>query len=88
MSVSPYGQSRRRTAETIAGFLASISIFVCLTGIAYRPLRLIPFGILLALIAVGIGGRSERLATVAVAVGAVSFAAGMAVAVVTSNPLW
>ena len=55
---------------------------------AYRPLRLIPFGILLALIAIGIGGRSERLATVAVAVGAASFAVGMAVAVVTSHPLW
>ncbi len=63
---------RSRPAETLAGF----------------PLRLIPFGILLALIAIGIGGRSERLATVAVAVGAASFAVGMAVAVVTSHPLW
>jgi len=86
VSVTPYGRSR--PAETIAGFLAAVSIFVCLTGVAYRPLRLIPFGILLALIAIGIGGRSERLATVAVAVGAVSFAVGMAVAVVTSHPLW
>jgi hypothetical protein len=87
MSATPYGPSRR-TAETLGGFLASVSIFVCLTGIAYRPLRLIPFGILLALIAVAIGGRSERLATVAVVVGAASFAVGMAVAVVTSHPLW
>ena len=86
VSVAPY--VRRRPAETLAGFLAAVSIFVCLTGVAYRPLRLIPFGILLALIAIGIGGRSERLATVAVAVGAVSFAVGMAVAVVTSHPLW
>jgi len=86
VSVAPYGRSR--PAETLAGFLAAVSIFVCLTGVAYRPLRLIPFGILLALIAIGIGGRSERLATVAVAVGAVSFAVGMAVAVVTSHPLW
>ncbi len=87
MSATPYGSSRSG-AETLAGFLASVSIFVCLTGIAYRPLRLIPFGILLALIALAIGGRSERLASVAVGVGAVSFAVGMAVAVVTSNPLW
>lgn len=86
MSVAPYGRSR--PAETLAGFLAAVSIFVSLTGVAYRPLRLIPFGILLSLIAVGIGGRSERLATVAVAVGAASFAVGMAVAVITSNPLW
>ena len=87
MSATPYGGSRSG-AETLAGFLASASIFVCLTGIAYRPLRLIPFGILLALIALAIGGRSERLASVAVGVGAASFAVGMAVAVITSNPLW
>jgi hypothetical protein len=42
----------------------------------------------LALIAVGIGGRATRLATWAVAIGAVSFAVGMAVAVITSKPLW
>jgi hypothetical protein len=79
---------RTRPAEALAGFLASASIFVSLTGIAYRPLRLIPFAILLALIAVAIGGRSERLATYAAAISAFSFAAGLAVAVVTSNPLW
>jgi hypothetical protein len=81
-------EGSRSGAETLAGFLSSASIFVCLTGIAYRPLRLIPFGILLALIALAIGGRSQRLATVAVAVGGASFAVGMAVAVITSNPLW
>jgi hypothetical protein len=86
MSVTPYGRSR--PAEALAGFLAAVSIFVSLTGVAYRPLRLVSFGILLSLIAIGIGGRSERLATVAVAVGAACFAVGMAVAVVTSNPLW
>jgi hypothetical protein len=77
-----------RQAETLAGFLASASIFVSLAGIAYRPLRLVPVAAVLALIAVGIGGRSERLATYAVMIAAVSFALGLAVAVVTSNPLW
>ncbi len=86
MSATPYGRSR--PAETVAGFLAAASIFLSLTGVAYRPLRLIPFAILLALIAAGIGGRSERLATIAVFVGAACFAVGMAVAVITSHPLW
>ncbi len=86
MSSTPY--ERARPAETIAGFLAAASIFVSLTGIAYRPLRLIPLAILFALIAAGIGGRSLRLATWAVGIGAVSFAVGMAAAVITSNPLW
>jgi hypothetical protein len=79
---------RSRPAETVAGFLAAASIFVSLTGIAYRPLRLIPVAILLALVALAFGGRSERLATYAVAIAAISFAAGLAVAVVTSHPLW
>ncbi len=86
MSSAPY--ERARPAETIAGFLAAAAIFVSLTGIAYRPLRLIPFALVLALVAAGIGGRATRLATWAVAIGAVSFAVGMAAAVITSNPLW
>jgi hypothetical protein len=86
VSTAPY--DRARPAETIAGFLASVSIFVSLVGIAYRPLRIIPFALLLALIAVAIGGRHERLGTYAVYAGTVAFAAGLAAAVITSNPLW
>jgi hypothetical protein len=86
VSATPYGRSS--SAETVGGFLAAAAIFVELTGIAYRPLRLIPFGIVLALVAVGIGGRIERLATYAVAIGAASFTIGLAVAVITSHPLW
>jgi len=86
VSSAPY--DRARPAETVAGFLAAAAIFVSVTGIIYRPLRLIPIAILLALVAVGIGGRAERLATWAVAIAAASFAVGLAAAVITSNPLW
>jgi hypothetical protein len=72
----------------VGGFLAAAAIFVSLVGVAYRPLRLIPFAILISLIAVGIGGRNTRLATYAVATGAACFAIGLAVAVITSHPLW
>ena len=74
--------------QTLAGFLAAAGIFVSLAGVAYRPLRLIPVAILLSLIATAIGGRASRLATAAVFIGALCFAVGMAVAVITSNPLW
>ena len=86
MSATPY--ERARPAETVAGLLASASIFASLTGVAYRPLRLIPLAILLALVAVAIGGRHVRLGMVAVGTGAVCFAVGLAAAVITSNPLW
>jgi hypothetical protein len=81
-------RTRGAPTETLAGFLAAISIFISAIGLVYRPLRLIPLAILLALIAVGFGGRSGRLATFAVAVGAICFVVGMAIAVVTSHPLW
>ena len=74
--------------QTLGGFLAAAGIFVSLAGVAYRPLRLVPIAIVLSLISVGIGGRSARLAMAAVFIGALCFAVGMAVAVVTSNPLW
>lgn len=86
MSSTPY--ERSRPSETVAGFLAAASIFVSVTGIAYRPLRLIPIALLMALIAAGIGGRASRLAAWAVGIGAFAFVVGMAAAVITSNPLW
>jgi hypothetical protein len=86
--MSSAGYERARPSETIAGFLAGAAIFVSLTGIAWRPLRLIPISILLALVAAGIGGRATRLAQWAVGIAAASFAVGLAVAVITSNPLW
>jgi hypothetical protein len=86
VSSTPY--ERTSPAETVAGFLAAAAIFVSLTGIVYRPLRLIPLAIVLALVATGIGGRVTRLATWAVGIEAASFAVGMAVAVITSHPLW
>jgi hypothetical protein len=89
VSVPPVAeQDRQRPADAVAGFLAAAAIFVSLTGIAYRPVRLVPVGILLALVAAGIGGRNARLAAAAVAIGAASFAVGMAIAVVTANPLY
>ena len=74
--------------ETLGGFLAAAAIFVGGLGVAYRPLRLVPLAILLALLATAIGGRHARLALLAVYVGAVCFVLGMAFAVVTSHPLW
>jgi hypothetical protein len=75
-------------AETIAGFLAAMAIFICLIGIAWHPLRLILPGIVIAMVAAGMGGRFQRLAYAAVLVAAASFFTGMLIAVITRNPLW
>ena len=86
MSANPVSQSR--PAETVAGLLASLSIFFSLIGVAYRPARLIPAALLLALLAVAMGGRHSRLGALALGVGALCFVVGMAVAVITSNPIY
>ena len=88
MSAQPQPHASSGTAETIASFLAAISIFASCIAVAYRPGRLIPFALLLALLAAAIGGRSSRLAAWAIAVGSVCFIVGMAVAVITDNPIF
>jgi len=78
----------RRTAETVAGFLAATAIFVSLVGIAWHPLRLILPSLAVALIASGMGGEKGRLQLAAVLICAVCLFFGFTVAVVTSHPLW
>jgi hypothetical protein len=86
--VSAQPETRAHPGEAIAGLLAALSIFASLIGLAYRPARLIPFALLLALVATALGGRHARLATFAIGLGAVCFLVGMAVAVITNNPLY
>ena len=80
---------RERPAETVAGFLAAASIFLSCIGLAYKPLRLIPVALVLAFVSAGMAsGRSVRLAAVAAGLGALCFAVGLAIAVLTENPLF
>jgi len=88
VSTQPEPVTRDRPSDGIAGFLASVALFASLIGLAYRPVRIIPFALLLALIATGMGGRHQRLATAALGVGAVCFVVGMALAVITNNPVF
>jgi hypothetical protein len=86
MSASPIREDR--PADTIAGLLAALALFASLIGIAYRPARLIPFAILIALVATAMGGRHARLAAAAVFVGGLCFILGFAVAVLTNHPIF
>jgi predicted membrane protein len=86
VSVSPV--SRPRTAETVAGLMASLALFVSLIGVVHRPVRVIPAAIVVAIVAAVIGGRHARLAGVATAVTVVAFVVGMTIASATGRPLW
>jgi hypothetical protein len=78
----------RRTAETVAGYLSAIAIFVSVVGIAWHPLRLILPSIAIALIASGMAGPGRRLPLAAVVISTVCFFLGLTAAVVTSHPLF
>jgi hypothetical protein len=77
-----------RPSELAAGFLASLSIVGSALALAYKPMRVLPFAILLALIATGMAPRDSRLPLIAVVVGGVCFVAGFTIAVLTKNPLY
>jgi hypothetical protein len=80
--------SERRPAETVAGYLSAMAIFVSLAGIAWHPLRLILPSLLIALVAAGMAGPSRRLPFAAVLICAVCLFFGFTVAVATGHALW
>ena len=86
--MSSYPERREGASATIAGFLAAFAIFVSLIGVVYRPVRIIPAAVLVALIALGMGGRHQGLAIFAVAVTSVAWLVGMTVAIVVNHPLF
>ena len=86
--MSTYQGQREGASASIAGFLATLAIFVSLIGIAHRPARLIPPAIVVALIALAMGGRHQRLAVFALIVCGVAWLVGMTVAVSVNHPLF
>ncbi len=89
MSTAPLEERRSSGAETAAGFLAAISLTASAIAIVYRPVRLAPFAILIALIASALAGeRHGRLAAAAVVAASAAWLIGMAIAVLTSNPIY
>ena len=81
-------RSERRSAETVAGFLSAIAIFVSLVGLAWHPLRLILPSLAIALIASGMGTGKGRLQLAAVLICALCLFFGFTIAVAFSKPLW
>ena len=74
--------------EAVAGLLASAALFTSLFGLAYKPARLIPVAVIMALVASRMTERHSRLAALAVAAAVVCWTLGMTIAVVTERPLY
>ncbi len=98
MSTIPVQQRDR--LDTFAGLLSATAIFVGLLGLTnlnlsisgthleMRPFRVGVAAVVLALTAAGIGGRHQRLATLAVAIAGASWFVGMIIAVVVQRPIF
>ena len=86
MSVVP--QERSGAADTVAGLLASAAIFSSLLALAYRPARIAPVAIVLALVAARMTTTHRRLAGIAVGIATACWFLGMTIAVITRNPLF
>ena len=74
--------------DTVAGLLATLSIFASCFGVIWKPVRIVPFAVLLALIAAVMSERQQRLAAWAVGVAVICWTVGMTIAVITENALY
>lgn len=76
------------TVEAVAGILAAAAIFVGFLELVYRPFRLAPAALLVALVAAVMSRQQQRLVGFAIAVILVCFLVGASIAVWLSKPLY
>ena len=77
-----------RPSDAVAGLLAALAIFGSCLALAYRPVRVIPFTILIALVAAAIGGRHQRLAAYALGISGACFIVGTFFAIITNHSIF
>ncbi|HSL64287.1 MAG TPA: hypothetical protein VK874_06470 [Gaiellaceae bacterium] len=82
-------ERREGAAESVAGVLAALAVFVSAIAVVERPLRIAPVAMLVALVAVAMAqGRSRTLAAWAVAAAGLGWLLGMTIAVAADRPLF
>ena len=81
---------RERTppSEAVAGLLASIAIFVGALELVYRPFRLAPAALILALVATVMSREQPKLIPVAYAMIGIGFIVGATLQILTHHPLY
>jgi Na+/H+ antiporter NhaD/arsenite permease-like protein len=82
------GPGRARAADVVGGYLSALAMFAAAVSLAWHPLRLSPAAMAIALVAAAMTRRNRALALAGVGIAALCFFLGMAIAVVTSRPLW
>jgi hypothetical protein len=77
-----------RPAEAVAGLLAAGALVVGALELAYRPFRLAPAALILALVATVMSRDQQRLIALAIAVIGICFIVGAAIQILTHHPLY
>ena len=81
-------RDRIRPTEAVAGVLAAGAMLHGALELAYRPFRLAPVALILALIATVMSRDQQRLIGLAIAVIGICFIIGAALQVITHHPLY
>jgi uncharacterized membrane protein YoaK (UPF0700 family) len=81
-------RDRTPPSEAVAGLLASIAIFVGALEPLYRPFRLAPAALILAIIATVMSREQPKVIPVAYAVIGVGFVVGASLQIITHHPLY
>ncbi|NUR77194.1 MAG: hypothetical protein HOQ28_13020 [Thermoleophilia bacterium] len=81
-------RDRTPPTEAVAGLLAALAIFTGGLELVYRPFRLAPVALVLALIATVMSREQPRIIPLAYAIIGVCFIAGAALQIITHHPLF
>jgi len=86
--VSSTSRDRTSPSEAVAGLLASLAIFAGAMELVYRPFRLAPAALLLAIVATVMSREQPRIIPLAYVTIGVCFVAGAALQIITHHPLY
>lgn len=86
--MTPSLRERTPPSEAVAGLLATVAIFLGAFELAYRPFRLAPAALILAIIATVMSREQPRVIPVAYLTIGVCFIAGATIQLLTHHPLY
>ena len=79
---------KRSSADLVAGILAAAAFFAGLVELFYRPFRIAPVALVVALVAIVLSGQNRRLVAAAVGSIGICFVIGASLAVSLHHPLY
>jgi hypothetical protein len=86
--VTSTARDRTSPVEAVAGLMAAGALFIGAMELVYRPFRLAPAALILALAATVMSRKQQRLIALAFAVIGICFVAGAALQIITHHPLY